>query len=782
MIRKAAIATIAALLLIGAEAANAQELVTVTPEADSLAQLPFKAHLDSIRAHRPTVALVLSGGGAKGAAEVGALRYLESIGMPVDIVLGTSIGGLVGGLYSIGYRSQDLDSLMRNMDWTEALSDRIPSRFISYERKKHDAKYLLTVPFYKNGLQLSEGKTSIAKKIAASMPGGLVTGHNVNNLITSLTAGWQDKRSFSTLPIPFVCVATDMVTGKAKVWYDGDLATAMRTTMSIPFLFAPVRTDGMVLVDGGLRDNFPVDIARKLGADIVIGITLADKAKDYDNTNNMMDLMMQTMNLFAHQIYEKNVAMTDVLIYPDLDGFDMLSFHPKAVDVMINRGYEAAVGKADDLAKVLAPVLPGKAMPSEGNNYVDLGQRKVQISEVRIVGIPQEDAESLIDDINLTEGPVGKKEIEEEVARIFGSGAFESVSYRIIGHGEPYDLEINCTEGPVSRAAVGARFDNEELVSVLLNIGFNVNSVKGSSLELTGKIGTNPYVSAIYRYKTGLGIAVGAESFYRYVDRNNFYLGDENFEGTFHQFRQDIFLSNFSRSFTDVKLGVRFEYFNFRSIRSDLLYRTGESSGSVQIPGTKDTYLSAFAEAVLDRFDSEYYPSSGYRIRGKYSWHPFEKETSKYGFHRVFVDASAVLPLNNHVAIIPSFYGRYNSGEVFPLPYFNFAGGMMPGRYFDQQMPFAGINGAFCLSDVTMIGRADLRFRLAANHYITATYNYEAGASSIKHMFGRNTPEGIHGAAIEYGWNTIAGPFRLSVQWNSALHKTGFFFALGKNF
>ena len=248
-----------------------QELVeSVGSEADSVAIREIRARMDKVKKHRPAVALVLSGGGAKGAAEVGALKYLESIGMPVDLVVGTSIGGLLGGLYSIGYRSAEMDTLIRGMNWPNMLTDPLPGRYLSYDKRQYDSKYLISVPFYDGGqFSLDGGKKKVGRKIAASLPGGFVQGRNVTNLLSSLTVAWQDTMSFAKLPIPFVCVATDMVSGKAKIWYSGSLVTAMRSTMSIPGLFAPVKTDGMVLVDGGLRDNFPVDIARYLGADIV---------------------------------------------------------------------------------------------------------------------------------------------------------------------------------------------------------------------------------------------------------------------------------------------------------------------------------------------------------------------------------------------------------------------------------------------------------------------------------------------------------------------------------
>ena len=774
------------MLLLSVPMLAQNKLETVSPALDSIAVQPFKARLDSIRQHRPTVALVLSGGGAKGAAHVGALRYLESIGMPVDIVLGTSIGGLIGGLYSVGYRAAELDTLIRGMDWPVILGDRIPSKYISHEKKIYDSKVLLSVPFG-GSLPISDGasKQSFAKSLAASFPGGLVAGQNVSNLLSSLTVPWQDSLSFATLPIPFVCVATDMVSGKAKVCYDGNLLTAMRSTMSIPALFAPVKTDGMVLVDGGMRDNYPVDLARELGADIVIGVYLSQGFKNYEEMNNLMDVLVQMSDLFGRQVFEANLSLADVNIHPDLKGYDMLSFDADAIDIMIGRGYEAAVSKADEISAALSRVRPSKA--DTGPEPVNLAHSKVNIGKIRVGGLSDREAASLMSSINLPAGQLGKEEIESAVARLFGSGAFETVNYSVTGDNEPYELVFQCKKGPVNRAGFGARFDKEELVSVLLNLGFNVNSVKGSSLDITGKIGVNPYVSADYKYKTGLGLAIGAESFYRYVDRNNFNVGKNTYHAIYHQFRQSIYLSSFSQSFTEIKAGVRAEYTNIGSLLGDI--GNAELSGvyksiadSYSVGNKKDTYFSVFANALVDNTDDVYFPSHGLRFKGSYSWVPFSWQEGKIGFHKIGAELTAIVPLGPVVSLIPSAYGSAISGDYNPFPYVNLAGGLLPGRYLDGQIPFAGLGSAFTAADVLGVGRVDLRFRLAENHYLTGTYNLAVDASSVSSLFRSGERNHIHGAAMEYAWNTIAGPFRLGLWWNSLKHRTSFYFAIGKNF
>ena len=289
----------------------------IDPTADSIAVKQMQARMAQIRKSRPTVALVLSGGGAKGLAHIGVIRYIESLGIPVDMVLGTSMGGLIGGLYSLGYKPDQIDTLVHKIDWHWVFSDKLPRDYYSYSDTRYREKYLLSIPFYYEkdyyemkvademrfspvhkhdalhiGADHDDGDM-FKKNILGSLPSGYIYGQNVTNLISSLTIGYQDSMDFKNLPIPFVCVAADMVSGKAKIWHSGKINDAMRSTMSIPGVFAPVRVEGMVLVDGGLRDNYPTQLARDMGADIIIGVDLSSQRRTYVQVNNIGDTLFR---------------------------------------------------------------------------------------------------------------------------------------------------------------------------------------------------------------------------------------------------------------------------------------------------------------------------------------------------------------------------------------------------------------------------------------------------------------------------------------------------------
>ncbi|MBR4001881.1 MAG: patatin-like phospholipase family protein, partial [Bacteroidales bacterium] len=314
-------------LLLAAPLRAGAQLATssVNPQDDTLAVRQMRTFLNGIRRSekRPTVALVLSGGGAKGAAHVGVLKYLEENKIPIDVVIGTSMGGLMGGLYSMGYSATELDSLLTTLDWGKILSDDVPKDYISYKNKRYREVYSLRLPFHylKRDLErrleddspdkVLERSLGLSKDqmesvlgnsgmgIGSSLPAGFVAGLNVTNQISSLSVGYQDDIPFSDFPRPFFCVASDLVSCKAYNWSRGSIVDAMRSTMSIPGLFDPVRYQGKVLIDGGTRNNFPTDIARAMGADIIIGVELSDPDKTYTEINNLGNLLMPLIDMLG---------------------------------------------------------------------------------------------------------------------------------------------------------------------------------------------------------------------------------------------------------------------------------------------------------------------------------------------------------------------------------------------------------------------------------------------------------------------------------------------------
>ncbi|MGN0201881.1 MAG: patatin-like phospholipase family protein [Candidatus Cryptobacteroides sp.] len=798
-------ALLALLCLAPAPPASAQQDKTDQQrEEEDLRVEKIRARLDNVRKtrKRPTVALVLSGGGAKGAAHVGVISYLDSLGIPVDVVLGTSMGGLVGGIYALGHTPQQLDSIIRSINWDMALSDKVPREYLSYSKLKYKNTYVLSFPFYyqtdefrqqvedqmqyprrsedlhfgADGADEVDASRMVKENILGSLPSGMAYGQNVNNIFSSLTVGYQDDCDFYDLPIPFICVATDLVSGTAKVWTEGKINTALRSTMSIPGLFTPVKADGMVLVDGGMRNNYPTDIARKIGADIIIGVSLNSGYRGYGEINNLGDIIDAGIDLMGRDSFRTNVDIPDISIKPDLHEYSMMSFDTKSISIIIDRGYQAARAVAPQLDS-LKRLLGSDTTVLSSRPAADIGSRPVMVSGVEIKGVSDEESLYLMNRLKVKAGTMmGNSEIEDAVATIFGTDSFDYVNYELTGTEEPYRLVFNCKKGPINNVGFGARFDTEEIVAVLLNIGIGVQKIRGSSFDFTGKIGANPYVLAEYSYCMSNGLSVNLGTSYRFVDRSKFNLGFNKFTLNVSDWRGELYLSNIQWSEFYLKTGIRADRYNLGSIFSESFI--GEYDEAQKHNG----YLSAFLDARNDCLDNPYVPSSGHSVGLSYQLVFGSSPSHIKDVHALTFDAKKVFG-EGTFSFIPSLNLRFLIGEDVPLIYSNYIGGTMNGRYMDQQIAFYGIDNVAMMRKDMAVLRADFRLRLSQNNYISAIANYAASANTLAD-FGdfKNSVSSVYGAALKYTYNSIIGPICADIHWSTQSNKVGVFFSIGFDF
>ena len=772
---------------------------SVDPVKDSIAVEQMRLRMDEIRKTRPTVALVLSGGGAKGAAHVGVIRRIEELGIPVDMVLGTSMGGLIGALYSLGYTPAQMDTIISDIDWRWALSDKLSREFISYEDMKYKEKYMLSVPFYYEkdyfeakvqndqrysiphkqhgefhiGADETSGLAMLKKNLLGSLPSGYIYGQNVNNLISSLTVGYQDSMDFKDLPKPFFCIAADMVSGKAKIWHSGKINQAMRSTMSIPGMFAPVRVDGMVLVDGGLRDNYPTALARAMGADIIIGVDLSQGRKSYKDINNLADIFSQGIDMLGQDAFETNVGIPDVKIKPELKGYHMLSFNSVAIDTIKARGYAAAMAQ-DSLLREVAERTTGGAHFEQKKSAAGFHLDSLMIAEVDVLGVLPLEEEMLKKKFHLEfKEKISREDLDKIVDNIYGTQAYDYVTYELLGCCDPYKLVLNCKKGPVHQFGLGVRADTEEIVSVLLNVGLNAHKMYGHAFDLTGRISTNPALNLRWSYDAPKMPTLNVAASVRWTDLGMLNLWGNRLSLGYFNAKQEIYMSNIKWKLMDLRVGARNEYINIKNIKSS------EIIGDYDFSQLNSDFVTAFAEGRADTFDDGYFPKSGFNAGISYGWTVGGFSKNMNNFHTVTADAKVVVPAGKVFAFIPSFNMRFLFGNDIPVAYFNAMGGSLPGRYVDQQMPFVGINNLSAMKNILTVFRTDYRFRIAKNHYVTGILNYARDCDYFKdYVKGL----GYFGAAAEYSYDTIFGPITFNIHWSNMTHKVGVYLSAGYNF
>lgn len=761
---------------------------SVDPRTDAVVIRQIRRRLDDVRARekRPTVGLVLSGGGAKGAAEVGAIRYIEELGIPIDFVCGTSIGGLVGGLYAMGYQSDDIRELFLTQDWSKMLSDKLDGSYISYTDKMDKATYLLSIPFNTLGerprrsrradFEENSGRSTLIR----SLPSGYAYGFNVNNLISSLSVGYQDSISFSKLPIPFICVAGDMVSSAAKNWGSGSITSAMRSTMSIPGLFDPVRTDGMVLVDGGVRNNFPTDIAKAVGADYLIGIELSDALPDYDEINNIGDILGQFITMLGKDSYNKNIGKSDVFIKPSLKEFNMLSFNREAVDSMLQRGYDAAVAQKEGLLAIRQRTGVKKGEPA--HKAVDISKRPVRLSAIEYKGL--DDAGALrmarLTGLDITR-PLDKATIDDAMSLLQATGAFETVTYSLYGAEEPYRLVFHCTPAPRHSFGLGLRADTEEWAALLIKVGLGTHRLSGSKLDLTARIGQNLRGTMHYALDLGnLPTLNASVSVARYRGRLNNTGADQfRYDVAYWTHREDFYVSGLDWTRLDIRAGVSHKAYSLAP--QTVFARQMEDSGS----SLSSDYIGTWLQGNLYTLDNHYFPRKGVSLGWRADYDFLRPGDAAFSpILSADLDFRAAVPLAPRLTFVPDVRLRaimhFGDTRQDGLIHTNFVGGALAGRYVEDQVPFFGLNHVFATGDYLIAAAAGLRFTPVDKLHFTGQAGFLFYDDTIGGLFSSLRPECLAFGA-EAAYETLVGPLKFNFHWSN-FQGWGAYLSLGFDF
>jgi len=382
---------------------------------------------------RPRIGLVLSGGGARGAAHIGVLKVLEELRVPVDIIVGTSMGAIVGGTYSSGSSVSEMEQAIRGINTNVLFQDSLARQEQSMRRKQAEQQ----LPLFAAEIGLRDG--------SLSLPKGAVVGIGLESVLRRLVK-LKGARDFDKLPIPFRAVATDVVDGEMVVFRDGELSNAMRASMSVPGVVAPAEVDGRMLVDGGLVRNLPVDIAREMGADIIIAVNLGTPLLRRDQITSVVGISAQMIGILTEQNVKaslKQLKPDDILILPELGDFSAGDFDnlPKTIPI----GEAAARKVAGKLAKYSLSPLQYTAMRSSQMTDATISTR--QVDEIRFPGLNRVNPEVLAHLVDTKVGePIDQKKLDADLRRIYGRGDFEHVNYEVINDGGKRILEINATE------------------------------------------------------------------------------------------------------------------------------------------------------------------------------------------------------------------------------------------------------------------------------------------------------------------------------------------------
>lgn len=387
--------------------------------------------LYSQETRRPKVGLVLSGGGAKGFAHIGTLKLIDSLQIPIDYIAGTSMGAIVGGLYAIGYTGHEVEKMAERNDWEEIFSDTPPRPQLPFFQKEQSGRY-----------QLEFG----LNKLKPVTPSGLIFGQKVSLLLSSFTYPFEKIDDFDKLPIPFRCVAVDLITGNEVILRNGSLAKALRASMSIPTVFSPVAWGDSLLVDGGISNNMPVDVVRDMGAEIVITVDVQSPLQKREELNSALAVLNQTVSLVGMERWQANTVRTDVMIRPDISGFTPADFDRNKIRQLLLRGDQAALQALPQLLELQSKNQLCR-LTELGNN--PMCDRPWVLTCLRAAGNTIHSSRQIFTDLNLQPGMTfDAPALQKNIQHLKTLGQYEDIKFELLPvTSSEAELLLHVTEG-----------------------------------------------------------------------------------------------------------------------------------------------------------------------------------------------------------------------------------------------------------------------------------------------------------------------------------------------
>ena len=398
-----------------------------------------------------SVGLVLSGGGARGLAHIGVLKAIEQAGVKIDYIAGTSTGAIVGALYAAGYTASQLDLMFKQVDFSTLIQDQVPRRAKTFNEKDERIKYALTLPF---------------DDFEISFPTGLSNGQNIYNLFSKLTSHVNHITDFSKLPIPFFCVATNAENGEMVLLENGYLPRAVSASGALPTLFNPVVLNEMILIDGGIVNNYPIKELKAKGVDVIIGVDVQDGIKKKKDLTSALDIVLQVNNYTSVKQMQPKIKDTDVYIKPNIEEFSVVSFDD--ANRIVQAGYEAANQVIQKLERIAQQQTPRAALKPVPHSKEDL-----YIKQVVIEGNQQYTAAYILGKLKLkTPATVSYSSFVEGVNNLSATGNFDDIDYRFVkDQSNHYTVSFKVLESKSKmELRLGAHYDPLFDTGVLLNV------------------------------------------------------------------------------------------------------------------------------------------------------------------------------------------------------------------------------------------------------------------------------------------------------------------------
>lgn len=706
---------------------------------------------------KPKIGLVLSGGGAKGFAHIGVLKVLEEAGVKIDFIGGTSMGAVVGGLYASGYNAAQIDSIFQATDFNELLNDFIPRTSKNFYEKRNDELYALVLPF---------------NKFKIGIPEALSSGIYNYNLLSRLTRNVRHIKDFNELPIPFLCIGTNIETGKEVLLNEGNLAQAIIASSAFPSLFAPVEIDGKLLVDGGVVNNYPIGEVRKLGADIIIGVDVQNDLLDRTKLKDATRILVQITNLKSRELMKQNIEDTDVYIKPDVRNYGVISFDKG--NEIIRKGEEATFAvyeKVKALADQSAPYRKPKlkqvsdSLEIRNINHNELTNytRDYVISKLRFKPGTKTSYNDLLKGIN----------------NLTATANFSTISYSFEPNKQEVDLNISLKENPIKTyLKFGLHYDNLFKSGVLINLTRKKTLFKNDIASLDIVLGDNIRYNLDYYIENGFNLSFGYKSHFNQFNRN------VSREISSLQLSPDI--NTFNVDFRDITNQAYFQSLFVQKfligggLELKFLKIKSETLPTEDPIIDKSNYASLFGYMKFDSFDNKYFPKKGWYFSGDIQ--SYLLSSNYTGDFKPFSiakgDFGIAASLFNNATIKVQTDAGFSFGNK-SVPFFNFILGGYGYNPINNFKYFYGYDYLSVGANSYIKSTATLDYEFYKKNHINFSANFANIGDDIFQTLDWISIPKYSGYAVGYGMETVIGPIEIKYSWSPETPEGYTWFSVG---
>jgi len=707
------------------------------------------------------VGLVLSGGGAKGFAHISVLKALEKAGVRIDYIGGTSMGAIIGGLYASGYTATQLDSMVRVIDFEAILSNKTPRKSKPFYEKESGEKYALVLPIRKRNV---------------GIPKAISEGQNVLNVFTELTQNVNHIEDFNELPIPFLCIATNLETGEQEVLNNGFLPQAIKASGTFPTLLAPVEINGKLLVDGGIVNNFPVEEVKAMGADVIIGVDIQGGLRKKEELDSAVRIINQIVGFQMYNSLESKYKDVDYLVKPDLKNYNVISFDK--VDEIMKIGDSAAEVSLEGFKKL------AKCQKPKQSKNIQLNElKKFEISEISITGNKNYTRAYVLGKLNLKQqDTTSYKSLIESVDNLSATGNFDIVQYEIDESGDGDLVRFQVKETDIHNfLKIGVHYDDLYKTGVLLNITSKHLLFKNDILSADLILGDNLRYNINYFIDNGfhwsLGLRFRYNNFHANIkfpeaDVNKLDIGYEDF--TNQAYVQTVFNRRFA-------IGAGIEYKRVVASTETVTNLEGrifaEDNGKLYFD--KSNYFNLFAFIKLDTYDKAYFPKEGLIFDAGMIYYVSSSDYNNNftPFSQLKADFGIALTAFDKLTFQFFSQAGFTLGDVDNRALEYNIGGYGE-NFINNFIPMYGYDFAELNSDAFLRSGLTLRYEFVKKNYISLTGNYARVENDLfneGNLF-ENTKSGYMAG---YGLETFLGPVEVNYSWSPDHSESYWYFNVG---